>query len=322
MGVTLVDAIKTSEDNLQRSIVEKFVETSPIMGLIPFGLAPQLRKRYSQESVLPTVGFRAQGAAYTASQAVYEESEIQLKFLGGQIDIDRKIAPIISYDGADQYSKQFKAILKSAALTAKKFLINGSIANSVTEFDGLKRIVAAMDSAQTISMGDNGSTIATLTMPVMIQRIDSALNACLGLPDFGLTNRTILSQLWALATTGASNSTYANLFTYEVTEVLPGIKTRHLRYQGIPIYAVDEDSTGTAVMGFNETQGSSSVASSIYFVKFGEEYLEPLQDLPSGPEMFMYEDASGKHVGIDWAMGLKPGHPRCVSKIAGILASS
>ncbi|KPC70412.1 Major structural phage protein, partial [Streptomyces sp. NRRL F-6602] len=91
MAVTLPEAAKLSTTQLQRGVVETFVQESSILDRIPFLTIEGNAYAYNEEGTLPGVSFRAVNEAYTESTGTVNQKSESLVILGGDADVDRFI---------------------------------------------------------------------------------------------------------------------------------------------------------------------------------------------------------------------------------------
>src|SRR5829696_7159258 len=127
MAQTLAQSALLSENDLQRSVVETFVQESTILDrLPPLGIEGNAYA-YNSESTLPGVEFRAVNSAYTESTGTVAQSTIGLVILGGDADVDRFI---VQTRGNLNDQRQIQTGLKVKAATYKfqDAFINGDVA--------------------------------------------------------------------------------------------------------------------------------------------------------------------------------------------------
>lgn len=321
MAVTLLEVVQSSESTLKQGIVQTIVETSPGLANVPFETVPSLRYDFSKEGDLPTAAFRAENAAYTASKGGFNRDAIHLKYLGGQVDIDRKLVNVPTLDGQNQMAKQLSMLSRSVGLNLKKYAFTGDLATDPKAFDGLRPVTAALSTDQTLTFVTNGSTIATAGATVTLNKLNALVDACIDVPTAFYTNRTVLNHLNALALASATNEAFAQYFRLEVVEVMPGVRARVGNFMGIPMYALDKDATETEILAFDQTSGNSAVCSEIFAVCWGNGRATMLHDRADGPEVVTWDDSTGRHLAVDYAVALAVEHPRAVAVLQGIKAS-
>lgn len=263
MAVTLPEAAKLSQNDLQRGVIETFIQESPILDRIPFMPIQGNAYAYNEEATLPGVAFRSVNEAYTESTGTVNQKTESLVILGGDADVDRFIVQTRG-DLNDQRAIQTAMKVKAASIKYQSTFFNGDVAVESKGFDGLrKRLVGS----QVIDAGTNG-------VPVLGTGGAAA-------HDFFDILDALVAQVRGL--NGTNGAIYANRSiqgkirsagrriggTETVREDATG--KRVLQWNGIPILDPGQDLTGAEILGLNETQGTANAASSIYAVKFGDD---------------------------------------------------
>jgi hypothetical protein len=263
MAVTLPEAAKLSQNDLQRGVVETFIQESSVLDRIPFLEIQGNAYGYNEEATLPGVAFRGVNEAYTESTGTVNQKTESLVILGGDADVDRFIVQTRG-NLNDQRAVQTAMKVKAATRKYQSAFFNGDVAVESKGFDGLrKRLVGS----QVIDAGTNG-------VPVLGNGTTDA-HAFFDLLD------ALVAQVRGLD--GSNGAIYANRLiqgkirsagrhiggTETVREDATG--KRVLQWNGIPILDPGQDLTGAEILGLNETQGTATDASSIYAVKFGED---------------------------------------------------
>ncbi len=331
MAATFVEVAQTSESDLQRGIIKRIIETSPIMASIPFDETPSMRHHFGIEGKLPTSGFRGLNEAFTASDAGDQAGMIHLKQFGGSFDLDDELMDIQNFELDQEVTKQTKKKLRSMALNWKAAFINGSIPSDAKEFDGIKRLnQIAKDSNFDVQVDFGGSTATNgkaITDPAdVIDMFNNLINQSLGVPVFFVANRTVGALFDSLLVTAAANNVLATKWKYRIIEVAPGMFADPLRirigvWDDIPVYFIDEDATETPIIDFNETKGSSNVTTSVYGVMTGEDFVMGLQKRSQGPIVRQKDSDIGILTKIDWPSAVAMHHPKSVIRATGLLES-
>jgi hypothetical protein len=235
---------------LQRGVIQTFIDESPVLDRLPFMEIEGNAYQYTQESALPGIAFRAINAAYTESTGAVVNATVALKIFGGDADVDRFIARTLGNIN-DQRAIQLRLKAKAAAIF---FTLNFFEGDSATpeQFDGLRK---SLTGNQLVTAGANG---ATLTLAMLDDRISRGP----GGPDVIYAPSQVISKINALV-----------LATGLITPVERDQYGKLVRmYAGIPIvdpgYATDGT---TQILAYDETMGASSLTTSVYAVKFGEQ---------------------------------------------------
>lgn len=257
MAVTLVQAANASTNMLQRGVIQTFIDESPVLDRLPFMEIEGNAYEYRKESALPGIAFRAVNAGYTESTGAIVPATVGLKIFGGDADVDRFIQRTMS-NWEDQRALQTRLKAKAAAIFFTQSFFEGDSVADPNSFDGLR---TSLTGAQVITAGTNGAAL-TLTM------LDDLLATIDGMPDVIYANDWLIRKINALVrATGAippePREQYGKLV---------------YSYAGIPLVNPGFGLDGvTRILAFDETVGTSTLTSSIYAVRFGEqEYVSGL----------------------------------------------
>ncbi len=255
MAVTLAQAALLSENDLQRGVIETFVQTSPVLDRLPLLEIAGNAYAYNEEATLPGVAFRAVNEAYVESTGTVNQRTESLVILGGDADVDRFIVQTRG-NLNDQRATQTAMKVKSASFKFQDTFINGDVAVDPKSFDGLKK---RLTGAQVLDAGVNGLG------PVagghdFFDALQATVDAVAGGPDVLYANRQVIGRI-------ASSARRLNVDV--MAEVING--RYQARWNGLPILDLGQTAAGAAILGLNETQGTATTASSIYAVRFGQD---------------------------------------------------
>jgi hypothetical protein len=259
MAVTLAQAAVLSQDDLQRGVLEVFVQESSVLDRIPLMPIEGNAYAYNKEATLPGVAFRSVNEAYTESTGTFIQASESLVILGGDADVDRFIVQTRG-NLNDQRAAQTALKVKAASYKFQDHFINGDVAVDPKGFDGLKK---RLTGSQVLDAATNG------------------LGPVAGGHDFFDALDALIAQVPGL--TAGNGALYANRGV--VSRVLSSGRRlggtemfkeditgkRIAMYNGIPLLDIGQTAAGADIIPQTETQGSSSVASSIYAVKFGQD---------------------------------------------------
>ncbi|MCX5398463.1 major capsid protein [Streptomyces sp. NBC_00102] len=258
MTLSLSEAAKLSTDDLQRGIIETFVQESPILDRLPLMEIEGNSYAYNSEATLPGVEFRGVNESYSESTGTVNQASESLVILGGDADVDTFIAKTRS-NLNDQRALQETLKVKAAAYRFQDAFFNGDVAVEPKGFDGLrKRLIGA----QVLSAGTNGMGPVTGGHDFF-----DALDALIAqVPGLSAGNGALYANRKIIAKIASSAR---RLGGYEmVQEALTG--KRVATYQGIPLLDPGQTAAGADIVPTTETQGTATDASSIYAVKFGQ----------------------------------------------------
>lgn len=303
MALTLPEAAKLSTDVLQRGVIETYARNSAVLELLPFMDIEGNAYRYNQEETLPGVGFRSVNESYEESTGIVNQESEGLVIAGGDVDVDRFIVQTRG-NVNNQRAIQTEMKVKALALTWTDYFFNGDVASDSKGFDGLKK---RLTGEQVIEAGDDGDTL-TLMM------LDELIDAVEGEPDVIYCSKAMRREIKHMIQGhhGYSEGDY-DAFGRKV-----------MTYGGIPIRPIEENSQGKQILGFNETQGTSENATSLYAVKFGpEQYTSGLQN--GGIDVMdlgQLQEKPAYRTRIEWYNGLAVFHPRAAARLKGVTKKS
>lgn len=302
MALTSLEAGKLGrEESLKAGIVEIFRE-----GKL-FAAMPQLSVagtgiHYNLEDTLPGIGFRGVNEAYAESTGIINPQSEALKIFGGDLDIDLALEAM---QGAEIRTAQVAMKVKAARLRLEKTLIKGDSTSNVNEFDGLQARIPS-GSSQLITNAANGGGLSLAALDELIDAVDETVGSPVLVMNRGLRRRLSAAARVASA---VGNLTYGQ----------DALGRQQYSYNGVPIIDIDHDETGTAILPFSETQGSSSACSSVYCVAAGANgatlitnggiQVRDLGEIDSKPV---------RRIRVEAYLGMAVFHPRAIARLAGV----
>ncbi|MFJ5889939.1 major capsid protein [Streptomyces californicus] len=262
MALTLPEAAKLSATDLQRGVIETFVQESSILDRLPLLPIEGNAYAYNEEATLPGVQFRAVNEAYAESTGTVNQKSESLVILGGDADVDKFIVKTRG-NLNDQRAIQTRMKIKAAAYKFQDAFFNGDVAVEPKGFDGLrKRLVGA----QVISAGTNGAPIVGADgkdSHAFFDLLDGLIAQVPGLTNANgalYANRAVIAKIKSAA---------RRIGGYEmVREALTGKMVA--TYNGIALLDPGQTAAGADILPQTETQGTATDASSIYAVRFGQ----------------------------------------------------
>lgn len=260
MAVTLTQAAVLSESDLQRGVIELFVQESPILGRIPFMEIEGNAYAYNEEAALPGVEFRAVNSGYTESTGTFNQRTESLVILGGDADVDTFIQQTRS-NLNDQRASQTRLKVKAASHKYQDGFFNGDVAVDANSFEGLKKRLAGVQVIDAATNGLPALGADDIARQLFWDQIDLLIAAVPGGPDVIYANRFIRQKMLS----SMRRLTMMTTRQDEFGRVIP-------QYAGIDIEDPGNKADGTMVLPQTETQGTAAgTASSIYAVKYGED---------------------------------------------------
>ena len=314
MAVTLAQAALLSTDDLQRGVIETFVQASPVLDRLPLMQIEGNAYAYNKEATLPGVAFRSVNEAYVESTGTVVQASESLVILGGDADVDRFIVQTRG-NLNDQRATQTAMKVKAASYKFQDTFFNGDVAVDPKGFDGLKKRLAG---AQVIDAATNGLGPVSAGHD-FLDRLDALIAAVPGLAG---GNGAIYANA---AVMGRITSTLRRLGGADfIKEDITG--KRVLTYNGVPVLDPGATAAGVQILPQNETQGSSSAASSIYAVKFGQdEGDQAVTGLTNGGvsarDLGEVDDKPVFRTRVEFYCGLATFGGKAAARLRGVLAS-
>lgn len=305
-AVTLLEASKSqySSDTLKRGVVEIIIRESPIAEQLNWMPISGNALKQDVEGTLPNVQFRSVNETYTSDFGTDTERFWGTTILGGEVYVDNYLVKVrgnVNSLKTKQYAKKARA----AALTLDKYVIDGT--GTAKDFKGVNALIADGFGFSTVA-GTNG---ATLTLD-MLEDAEDQLRK--GSPDAMWANKFLRTKITRLARSSITGvaliDTDTDMFGRRVT-----------MWNGVPIRILGDDKDGNLILDFDETTGSSSVTGSLYFVKFGEDFVSGL--LGAGGDMTVKDfgeiEASPGHLGrIEFYPGLAIFDKHSIVRLSGL----
>lgn len=262
MAVTLAQAALLSENDLQRGVVETFVQLSPVLDRLPLMDIEGNAYAYNEEAALPGVAFRSVNEAYVESTGTVNQKTESLVILGGDADVDRFIVQTRG-NLNDQRAVQTRLKVKAASYKFQDTFFNGDVAVDTKAYDGLKK---RLTGAQVLDLATNGAAINTddTTRHAFFDKLDELVAAVPGLDG---TNGAIYANSSIIGKVRSAGRRVGGVDL--VREDMTG--KRIVTWNGIPMLDPGNNLAGTSILPQTETQGTDTASSSVYAVKFGED---------------------------------------------------
>jgi hypothetical protein len=276
-AVTLAQAAVLSQNELQRGVLETFVQESVVLDRIPFKDIEGNAYAYNEEGTLPGVEFRAVNAAYSESTGTVNQKTETLVILGGDADVDTFIQKTRG-NVNDQRATQDRMKVKAISYAWQNALINGDVAVDANSFDGLKK---RLTGGQILDHGVNGLPILGNGGTDAHTFFDFLENLIALVPGLNGDNGALYMNtlvrgkiLAAMRRLNIAIEPIGRLPEPVRVSVTAGTRVNQSQlptYNGIPLIDIGTKADNTLIIPQTETQGASAVASSIYAVKFGED---------------------------------------------------
>jgi hypothetical protein len=311
MAVTLPQAALLSETDLQRGVIETFVQSSVILDRIPLMDIEGNAYAYNEEASLPGVAFRGVNEAYVESTGTVNQKSESLVILGGDADVDRFIVKTRG-NLNDQRTVQTGMKVKAASYKFQDTFFNGDVAVEPKGFDGLKKRLIG---AQVIDAATNGLGPVTAGHD-FFDALDALIASVNGDVSALYANKSVIGKIKS----SARRLGGTDYFVDELTQ------KRTLTYNGIPLLDPGVNAAGVAILPQTETVGTSSATSSIYAVKFGEdEGDQGVTGLNNGgvqvEDLGQLQEKPAYRTRIEFYTGLAVFGGKAAARLRGVLAA-
>lgn len=257
MAVTLVEAARLSQDDLQRGVVETIIEGAPLLQMLPFRTVTGNAYAYVQEDALPGAGFRAINEGYVESTGTHHRVTETLAILGGDADVDRFLVQTNPGEVANLRAEQTRMKAKAVRMTFHDAFINGDPDVDPKSFRGIKDRIAGtgqdIDAAGQVIIGTSDND-----RQAFFDRMDELIAAVPGGPSVILVNSATLQRIRSAA---------RRLTIYDETKDAFGRPVT--TYAGIPIVDIGNGPNGQPIIPVDEDGGAAGNQTSIYAVRFG-----------------------------------------------------
>lgn len=256
MAITLEEAKKNVQDDLQMGVIDEFQKSNWILEHIPFddavsptggGATPSYS--YTRLKTQPTAEFREINKEYTPSEVTKERHTVEIKLFGGAYEIDRVIASmggIVSEVELQQAQK-----IKAAQALFNDTFINGDSGVNTKAFDGLDKALTGSSTeynkGNTIDLST--SELVTKNFQYFLDMLDEFLGGLDGTPSFIAGNNKLIAKLRACARRASM---------YSVTKDNWGNQVES--YGGIPFIDMKtKPGTNDEVISINGASGETSL---------------------------------------------------------------
>ncbi|HBF5147638.1 TPA: phage capsid protein [Clostridioides difficile] len=257
MAITLEEASKNVQDDLQIGVIDEFRKSNWILdnltfddAVSPTGGGSTLTYSYTRLKTQPTAAFREINKEYIPHEVTKERHSVDLKVFGGSYQIDRVIANmggIVSEVELQQAQK-----IKAAQALFNDTFINGDSAVDSKAFDGLEKALAG--SSTEYNLGDSSidlstSQAITTNYIVFLDMLDEFLTGLDGTPSFIAGNTKLISKLRACARRASMYQTQLNSFGQQIES-----------YGNIPFVDLGaKPGTNDDVVATDTTKGTTSL---------------------------------------------------------------
>jgi hypothetical protein len=309
----LIQHAKTTRDPLLAGALNTLLQRSNFITELDWDTIGTLSQRVTRWKSLPALSYRPINGAFSGDIGRFEQLEETVASLGIDIDVD------VMYDRdqaatQDPRGTQAEMAVTSMAFTFNDSFINGDLASDPNGIDGLKKRVANLPAAQTITAAANGLdvNVSDANRHTFLDLLGQARYLLEGGADLIIGNGT---------TYQAFESVVRRLGLYATDTDRYGRRVNTFGEGGpVIVDAGTKYDLTTPIITQTETQGSASDCTSIYIVRLGMgTYLHGIQEYPvRTKDLGEREAAPVMRTRIDWTPGLAQWNDRAIIRIKGI----
>lgn len=244
MALLKAEAEKLSVEQLERGVIEEFIERDALWAFLPFMRVDSKAYVYNREGSLATGDWLGPNTDVNEAASTFSQVTAYLKILIGDVDVDKFLDATHS-DHNSQLAIQIASKAKGMARQYKEALIKGSdggTPESSVQWNGLREL--ALANSNEVNLGAGGTS---LTLSHMDELGDLIPNG----PDAYIMNSIMLRKLKALWRSAGGN-TGSMLQIENFGLPIPA-------HDGVPILVNDY---------IVQTDGSGNDCSHIYAVRF------------------------------------------------------
>ncbi len=252
-SLSLLESAKYGSDKLASGVVETLIQESPLLEMLPFTAISGNALKVTVEDTLPSPSFRNVNETYTRSHGTDTERFFGCSILGGEVFIDNFIVRVQANEISAK-ARQYAKFAKAMGRTFDKYFFDGT--GTAKDFKGINALIDE-GLGQKVAISANGGALT-------LDKLDECSDAIRGqsTPDVLLMNRKNRRKITNLA---RNTGGYFSLLDVGEDTLGRTVST----YNGTPIRIIGDDKDGSAILDFDETQGTSNVTSSIYALSMG-----------------------------------------------------
>jgi hypothetical protein len=206
MPVTLAEAKKNTQDDLDLAVIDEFRKESTILDTLEFDAAVNpsgggatLTYGYRRLTSQPTASTRAINSEYTPSEVTTERFTTDLAVMGGSFQVDRVVGELgPAASGAVSLNMSQK--IKATRTTFQDLVINGDTASDANAFDGLDKALTGSDTEFRVDSVTDWVDLDTdaAVRFTALDAVDEFLHLLDGAPTVVLGNARALAKLRAI----------------------------------------------------------------------------------------------------------------------------
>ncbi len=303
--MTLLEAAKLSQDDVEKFVVKMIVEVSPMAEYMPQKGISGGTHRYNLEQYLGSVAFRGVNGSYTPNNGVINPQFESLAIIGGEVKIDKYIVEVES-NMIDAKTTYYGMKARAYGIYYSEQVVEGDTAVNPYGFDGIRKRAAG---TQLLAQTSGG---VTLTLDMIDQLLDAVVGDNSQKALF--MNKTMRRKVTALGR--------AQTGTARISETRDSFNRQVDTYAGCPIRVVEREDDQSTYLAFDESDtgaaGGNLDTTSIYCMRFSMNHIygiihgsmPTVEDFPPAQLGPFYVGRIEGYQGLVWK------HPRSAARLS------
>ena len=254
-------------DELTRLVLGEVRKVAPLLDYVHFFYMPGGSAKVRKQTYVDAQGaFRTISSDYSAKvEGSPDYADYALKIFGKTLRLDRAYEER-GGDIPSELKRQLAAFGKTLGRNLNEYLITGDSTASPAQFNGLKKIIAALNASQTLTdTGTNGFQVTAGISDAAVssqQKFKEMLQILIQSVEDGAQLLVMNSRVWSRLSSFAAS---------ECDVTIDQFGRRITSYAGIPVVHAGFKYDGTEILPQTETKGTSTDCSSIYAFRSEEQ---------------------------------------------------
>ncbi len=268
----------SASDELTRLVLDNMRQTAPLLDYVHLFYQPGGSALVRSDADVNTQGqFRTIAGDYAGKiDAAPVYATFALKILGKTMRLDRAYEER-GGDIPSEMKRQLAAFGQTLGRNLNEYIITGDSSLTPAQFDGLKKLVAALGASQTLTaMGVNGMQLLAGNTDAAVQsqmKFKEALQILIASVAGGAQCIIMNSLIWARLSSFAASECASTIDQYG---------RRIINFNGIPVVHAGYKYDGSEILPQTETKGTSTDSSSVYAFRSAEQAYYSLMTTKNG----------------------------------------
>lgn len=269
-------------DELSRLVLDQVRLTAPLLDYVHFFYMPGGSAKVRKEASVDAQGlFRTISNDFASkTEGTPDYADYALKIFGKTLKLDRAYEER-GGDIPSELKRQLTAFGKTLGRNLNEYLITGDSTASPAQFNGLKKIVAALAASQTLTdTGTNGFQVTAGISDAAVssqQKFKEMLQILIQSVESGAQLLVMNSRVWSRLSSFAAS---------ECDSTIDQFGRRITTYAGIPVVHAGFKFDGSEILPQTETKGTSTDCSSIYAFRSEEQAQLSLMTTRNGLKVY------------------------------------